>query len=116
MPDVFRTFISNPADTNQATVFTVPTADVANNVPVSTFIMKTVVSHNKAGSGNVDIKWFYNDGTTDYEINDIDVAHQATSITNGTFIFQAGDSFKIQADSADDAVVKVSVMEIKQQQ
>ena len=95
MPDRFRTYTLNPANTGANTLFTVPTADVAATppVPVTTFMVKTIV-----------------------EINNVSVAHQATTIINGTFVFEGGDSLKVTSSDANDLVIKVSVLEMKDQQ
>ena len=118
MPDRFRTFTANPANTGANTLFTVPVANVAATppVPVTTFMVKTIVLHNQSGSGSVDAVLTYNDGSTDFEINNVSVAHQATTIINGTFIFEGGDSLKVTASDANDLVIKVSVLEMKDQQ
>jgi len=118
MPDRFRTFTLNPANTATNTLFTVPVANVAATppVPVTTFMVKTIVLHNQAGSGSVDAVLTYNDGSTDFEINNVAVAHQATTIINGTFVFEGGDSLKVTASAANDLVIKVSVLEMKDQQ
>ena len=118
MPDRFRTFALSPANTGANTLFTVPVANVAATppVPVTTFMVKTIVLHNDAGSGTVDAVLTYNDGSTDFEINNVSVQHQATKIINGTFVFEGGDSLKVTASSANDLVIKVSVLEMKDQQ
>jgi hypothetical protein len=118
MPDRFRTFALNPANTGANTLFTVPTANVAATppTPVTTFMVKTIVLHNQAGSGNLDAVLTYNDGSTDFEINNVSVAHQATKIINGTFVFEGGDSLKVTSSAANDLVIKVSVLEMKDQQ
>ena len=55
MADVFKRFITNVTTTDLTTVFTVPTANVAATppVPVSTFIVKTINTHNYDGSAAV---------------------------------------------------------------
>ena len=118
MPDRFRTFALVPANTAKNTVFTVPVANVAAvpPVPVTTFMAKTIILHNQAGSGQIDAELFYNDGTTDFQINNKQVSHQGTVIINGTFVFEGGDSLKIQSSAANDLVIKVSVLEMKDQQ
>ena len=65
MADVFRRFTQTAPDTAVNTIFTVPTADIAATppVPVSTFIIKTIILHNSAGSGNVVVKLFHNAGS-----------------------------------------------------
>jgi hypothetical protein len=51
-----------------------------------------------------------------FEINNVSVAHQATKIINGTFVFEEGDSLKVTSSSANNLVIKASVLEIKAQQ
>ena len=104
MPDRFRTFALSPANTGANTIFTVPLADVAATppVPVTTFMVKTIVLHNNSGSGQLDAVFTYNNGSTDFEINNVSVAHQATKIINGTFVFEGGDSLKITSSAAND--------------
>ena len=118
MPDRFRTFALSPANTGANTIFTVPLADVAATppVPVTTFMVKTIVLHNDSGSGQLDAVLTYNNGSTDFEINNVSVAHQSTKIINGTFVFEGGDSLKITSSAANDLVIKVSVLEMKDQQ
>jgi hypothetical protein len=118
MSDRFRTFALAPANTGANILFTVPVANVAATppTPVTTFMVKTIVLHNQAGSGTLDAVLTYNDGSTDFEINNVSVSHQATKIINGTFVFQEGDSLKVTSSSANNLVIKASVLEIKQQQ
>ena len=118
MPDRFRAFTLNPANTGANTLFTVPTANVAATppTPVTTFMVKTIVLHNQAGSGSLDAVLTYNDGSPDFEINNVSVAHQATKIINGTFVFEGGDSLKVTSSAANNLVIKVSVLEMKDQQ
>ena len=116
MADVFRRFTQTAPNTAVNTIFTVPTADIAATppVPVSTFIIKTIILHNSAGSGTVNVKLTHNDGAVDVEINNIDVAHGTTQQLNGPYVYQAGDSLKYEAD-ATDLSLDVSVLEIKNQ-
>ena len=118
MSDRFRTFTANPANTGANTLFTVPIANVAATppVPVTTFLVKTFVLHNNSGSGSLDAVLTYNDGSTDFEINNVSVAHQATKIINGTFVFEEGNALKVTSSAANNLVIKVSVLEIKAQQ
>jgi hypothetical protein len=44
------------------------------------------------------------------------VQHQGTKIINGTFVFEGGDSLKVTSSAANDLVIKVSVLEMKDQQ
>jgi len=118
MPDRFRTFALSPANTGANTLFTVPNADVAATppVPVTTFMVKTIVLHNDSGSGTLNAVLTYNNGTTDFEINNVAVQHQGTKIINGTFVFEGVDSLKLTSSAANDLVIKVSVLEMKDQQ
>ncbi len=77
MSDRFRTFALTPANTGANTLFTVPVANVAATppTPVTTFMVKTIVLHNQAGSGIVDVVLTYNDGSTDFEIKNVAVQH-----------------------------------------
>ena len=63
MSDRFRTFALTPANTGVNTLFTVPVANVAATppTPVTTFIAKTIILHNQAGSGTLDAVLTYND-------------------------------------------------------
>ena len=118
MADRFRTFALAPANTGANTLFTVPVANVAATppTPVTTFMVKTIILHNNSGSGTLNAVLTYNDGSTDFEINNVAVAHQATKIINGTFVFEEGDSLKVTSSDANDLVIKVSVLEVKAQQ
>ena len=64
MADVFKRFITNVTTTDLTTVFTVPTANVAATppVPVSTFIVKTINTHNYDGSNAVTVNIDHNNG------------------------------------------------------
>jgi len=117
MADVFRRFTQTAPNTAVNTIFTVPTADVATSppIPVSTFIVKTIILHNSAGSGNVVVKLFHNAGSGDVEINNITVAHGATQQLNGPYVYAAGDALKLQADSTT-LSSDISLLEIKEQQ
>jgi len=116
MADVFRRFTQTAPDTAVNTIFTVPVANVASTppVPVTTFIVKTIILHNSAGSGNVVVKLFHNAGSGDVEINNITVAHGTTQQLNGPYVYQAGDILKLQAD-ATTLSLDISVLEIKDQ-
>ena len=70
MADVFKRFITNVTTTDLTTVFTVPTANVAATppVPVSTFIVKTINTHNYDGSNSVTVNVDHNNGSADLQI------------------------------------------------
>jgi hypothetical protein len=54
--------------------------------------------------------------STDFEIFNFSVAHQSDVYINGTFVFEGGDSLKVTSSAANDLVIKVSVLEMKDQQ
>ena len=116
MADAFIRFVQIAPNTAVNTLFTVPTPDLAAipPVPVTTYIVKTIILHNSAGSGTVNVKLTHNDGAVDVEINNIDVAHGTTQQLNGPYVYQAGDSLKYEANAAS-LSLDVSVLEIKNQ-
>jgi len=116
MADAFIRFVQTAPNTAVNTLFTVPVVDVAATppVPVTTFIVKTIILHNSAGSGNVIVKLFHNAGSGDVEINNITVAHGTTQQLNGPYVYTAGDILKFQAD-ATTLSLDISVLEIKNQ-
>ena len=117
MADVFKRFVANLTTTDLTTVFTVPVANVAANppTPVSTFIVKTINTHNYDGSSAVTVNVDHNDGSNDLQIFQIDVSASNTNTINSSMVYQEGDSMKVQANAASRAMVEVSVLEIKQQ-
>lgn len=118
MSDVFKRFISNVTSTNLTTVFTVPTADVAASppVPVSTFVVKSLSVHNYDASSSVTVTITHNDGTSDFEVDEVDVSATDTTTRTDVKVFQGGDKLKVTANAANRAMVTVSLLEIKQQQ
>ena len=118
MADVFRRFISNLTSTDLTTVFTVPTANVAATppIPVSTFIVKSINTHNYDGSSAVTVNIDHNDGSSDFQIFQVDVAASNTNTITSSMVYQEGDAFKVQANAASRAMIEVSVLEVKQQQ
>ena len=118
MADVFKRFITNVTTTDLTTVFTVPTANVAATppVPVSTFIVKTINTHNYDGSNAVTVNVDHNDGSADFQVFQVDVAASNTNTISTSMVYQEGDAMKVQANAASRAMIEVSVLEIKQQQ
>lgn len=117
MADVFKRFIANLTTTDLTTIFTVPTANVAATppVPVSTFIVKTINTHNYDGSAAVTVNIDHNNGSSDLQIFQVDVAASNTNTINSSIVYEQGDSMKLQANAASRAMVEVSVLEVKQQ-
>ena len=117
MADVFKRFIANLTTTDLTTIFTVPTANVAATppVPVSTFIVKTINTHNYDGSSAVTVNIDHNNGSSDLQIFQVDVAASNTNTINSSIVYEQGDAMKLQANAASRAMVEVSVLEVKQQ-
>tara|TARA_R100000734_G_C3282221_1_gene75609 strand:+ start:71 stop:427 length:357 start_codon:yes stop_codon:yes gene_type:complete len=118
MADVFRSFIANLTTTDLTTVFTVPTANVAASppVPVSTFIVKTINTHNYDGSAAVTVNIDHNNGSSDLQVFQVDVSASDTNTITSSMVYEQGESFKVQANAASRAMIEISVLEIKQQQ
>ena len=117
MADVFKRFITNVTTTDLTTVFTVPVANVAANppTPVSTFIVKTINTHNYDGSNAVTLNIDHNNGSADLQVFQVDVSASDTNTINTSMVYQEGDSMKVQANAASRAMIEVSILEIKQQ-
>ena len=118
MADVFKRFIANLTTTDLTTVFEVPTANVAATppVPVSTFIVQTINTHNYDGSSAVTVNFDHNNGSADFQIFQVDVSASDTNTINTSMVYQEGDKMKVQANAASRAMIEVSLLEIKQQQ
>jgi len=118
MADVFKRFIANLTTTDLTTVFEVPTANVAATppVPVSTFIVQTINTHNYDGSSAVTVNFDHNNGSADLQIFQVDVSASDTNTINTSMVYQEGDKMKVQANAASRAMIEVSLLEIKQQQ
>ena len=117
MADVFKRFITNVTTTDLTTVFTVPTANVASvpPVPVSTFIVKSINTHNYDGSASVTVDIDHNDGSADFQIFQVDVSASDTNTISTSMFYQEGDSMKVQANAASRAMIEFSLLEVKQQ-
>ena len=91
MADVFKRFIANLTTTDLTTIFTVPTANVAATppVPVSTFIVKTINTHNYDGSSAVTVNIDHNNGSSDLQIFQVDVAASNTNTINSSIVSQS---------------------------
>ena len=118
MADVFKRFIANVTTTDLTTVFTVPTADISATppVPVSTFIVKTINTHNYDGSNAVTVNVDHNNGSADLQVFQVDVSASDTNTISTSMVYAEGDSLKVQANAASRAMIEISVLEIKQQQ
>ena len=118
MADVFKRFIANLTTTDLTTIFTVPTANVAATppIPVSTFIVKTINTHNYDGSSAVTVNIDHNNGSADFQVFQVDVSASDTNTISTSMVYQEGDIMKLQANAASRAIVEVTILEVKQQQ
>ena len=117
MADVFKRFITNVTTTDLTTVFTVPTANVASvpPVPVSTFIVKSINTHNYDGSASVTVDIDHNDGSADFQIFQVDVSASDTNTISTSMVYQEGDSMNVHANAASREMIEVSLVAQKQQ-
>ena len=95
-----------------------PSANVAASppTPVSTFIVKTINTHNYDGSSAVTVNVDHNNGSADFQIFQVDVSASDTNTINTSMVYQEGDKMKVQANAASRAMIEVSLLEVKQQQ
>ena len=114
MADVFKRFIANLTTTDLTTVFEVPTANVAATppVPVSTFIVQTINTHNYDGSSAVTVNFDHNNGSADLQIFQVDVSASDTNTINTSMVYQEGDKMKVQANAANQVHITVAEMEV----
>ena len=118
MADVYKRFISNLTSSSLTTVFTVPQADVSASppVPVSTFVVKSLSVHNYHASDAITVTITHNNGSADFQVDEIDVSASDTTIKQDVKVFEAGDALKVTANAANKAMVTVSLLEIQPQQ
>jgi hypothetical protein len=58
----------------------------------------------------------HNNGSADFEVDEVDVSATDTTTRQDVKVFEAGDALKVTANAANKAMVTVSLLEIKQQQ
>lgn len=119
MADVFKNFTGTIGTAN-TTIFTVPEADVANNVPVTTYVAKTLyVVHSLANAAKTAITIYHYDKSEDSTIGfagETTVKEAINFLQNGIYVFEAGDQLIIKANLDGEANYSCSLLEIKQQQ
>jgi hypothetical protein len=71
--------------------------------------------HNYDGSTAVTVNIDHNDGTSDFQIFEVDVSATNTNTISTSMVYQEGDAMKVQANAASRAMVEVSLLEVKQQ-
>lgn len=122
MADVFKNFTGILDTTSNATIFTVPTANVASTppIPTTTYIAKTFfVVHEAVTNPKTLVKAFHYDASEGQTIGfaaEI-TAGQATNLfQNGIYVFEEGDQLIINSNIANNINYSVSLLEIKGQQ
>lgn len=119
MADVFKNFTGQVNIAN-TTIFTVPEADVANNIPVTTYVAKTLyVVHDLANAAKTAIQIFHYDKSEDSTIGfagETTVKEAINFLANGIYVFEAGDQLIISANLDGECNYSCSLLEIKQQQ
>jgi len=119
MADVFKNFTLEMTTAN-TTVFTVPQADVANNIPVSTFIAKTIyIVHSVGSPTKTAFTLSHYDASANNTISLVGES-KTTEVFNvlaqGLYVFESGDILYANAAANNELVMSVSLLEIKQQQ
>lgn len=129
MADVYKNFTFNLANVaipggdnpaNATAIFQVPQADVANNIPVSTFIAKTIyIVHSNPSPTKTAFQLSHYDASQDQTIT-LAGESKTTEVFNvlaeGLYVFESGDILYGNASSNSELVCSVSLLEIKQQQ
>jgi len=106
--------------TANTTVFTVPQADVANNIPVSTYIAKTIyIVHSVGSPTKTAFTLSHYDASANNTISLVGES-KTTEVFNvlaqGLYVFESGDILYANAAANNELVMSVSLLEIKQQQ
>lgn len=119
MADVFKNFTGNLGTANTV-IFTVPEADVANNIPVTTYVAKTLyIVHTLANAAKTAVTIYHYDKSEDLTIGfatETTVGVALNVLENGIYVFEAGDQLIAQANLDGEANFSCSLLEIKQQQ
>jgi hypothetical protein len=119
MADVYKNFTLEMTTANTA-VFTVPEADVANSVPVSTFVCKTIyVVHSTTNPTKTAFTLSHYDASENQTIT-LNGESKTTEVFNvleqGLYVFESGDVLYANANANSELVLSASLLEIKQQQ
>ena len=119
MADVYKNFTLEMTTANTV-VFTVPQADVANNIPVSTYIAKTIyIVHSVGSPTKTAFTLSHYDASANNTISLVGES-KTTEVFNvlaqGLYVFEAGDILYANANANSQLVLSTSLLEIKQQQ
>ena len=120
MADVFKNFTGILTNTSNVTIFTVPVADVANNIPVTTYVAKTFYTvHESVTNPKTLVHAYHYDASANVTIGfqtEVDAGESINLFQNGIYVFEAGDQLILNANIANNINWSVSLLEIKQQQ
>lgn len=119
MADVYKNFTMEMTTANTA-VFTVPEADVANSIPVSTFVCKTIyVVHSTTSPSKTAFTLTHFDASANQAIT-LNAESKTTEVFNvlaeGLYVFESGDVLYANANANSELVLSASLLEVKQQQ
>ena len=119
MADVYKN-ITHIMNTVNTAIFTVPTADVANNIPVSTYIVKTMyLVHSNPAPTKTAFTLSHYDSSQNQTIT-LNGESKTTEVFNvlfeGLYVFESGDILYGNAAANNELVMSISLLEVKQQQ
>ena len=122
MADVFKNFTGILDTTANATIFTVPVANVAATppVPATTYVAKTFfVVHEAVTNPKTLVSAYHYDASEDQTIGfaaEVSAGVALNLFQNGVYVFEAGDQLIVNANIANNINWSVSLLEIKGQQ
>lgn len=122
MADVFKNFTGILNTTANATIFTVPVANVAASppVPVTTYVAKTFfIVHESVTNPKTLVQAYHYDASENQTIGfaaDISAGVATNLFQNGIYVFEGGDQLIVKANIANNINWSVSLLEIKAQQ
>lgn len=122
MADVFKNFTGILNTTANATIFTVPVANVAASppVPVTTYVAKTFfIVHEAVSNPKTLVQAYHYDASENQTIGfaaEISAGVATNLFQNGIYVFEGGDQLIVNANIANNINWSVSLLEIKAQQ
>ena len=122
MADVFKNFTGILDTTANATIFTVPVANVAASppVPVTTYVAKTFfIVHEAVTNPKTLVQAYHYDASENQTIGfaaEISAGVATNLFQNGIYVFEGGDQLIVKANIANNINWSVSLLEIKAQQ
>lgn len=122
MADVFKNFTGILNTTANATIFTVPVANVAASppVPVTTYVAKTFfIVHEAVTNPKTLVHAYHYDASENQTIGfaaEVSAGVATNLFQNGIYVFEGGDQLIVNANIANNINWSVSLLEIKAQQ